>query len=477
MELKNASRISIFLRRLKAVFVSNFISLGVSLLTVAIIPKFLSLQNYGYWQLYLFYVSYVGFLHFGWNDGIYLRYGGINYDKLDKNTFFSQFVLLSIFQSLIAFCVVIITLFSQTGIEKSFIFYSIAISLVLLNLRTFILFVFQGSGKIKEYSGIIISERVVFIGVVLAGLLFRIDSYKLIIISDLLGKLVSFLFSIYLGSAIIIQPLSKFSLNLKEVSFNIQVGIKLMISNVSSMLIVGIARFNIENIWDVSTFGKISLTLSVSNMFIIFINAVGIILYPMLRQTNVKSHAIIYTILRRMLSVMMYAILIAYFPLKSILSSWLPQFSDSLIYMAVLFPVFVFEGKMALIVNTYFNTLREESAMLKINLFSLMFSIIFSYIAAVYFKNLALVTVGIVVVLFVRSWLAELYITNKIGLSIGKELVFDLILIVVFISTGWYIDSILSTLIYTLVFIIYIFVFHKDFIKSYNDLRLFLRSN
>ena len=46
---------------------------------IFVLPRYLSLYDYGTWQLFLFYFSYVGFLHFGWEDGIYLRYAGFNY--------------------------------------------------------------------------------------------------------------------------------------------------------------------------------------------------------------------------------------------------------------------------------------------------------------------------------------------------------------------------------------------------------------
>lgn len=51
---------------------SNLVSLLVSTLVVFLIPKLIGVEDYGYWQLFLFYASYVGFLHFGWNDGISL---------------------------------------------------------------------------------------------------------------------------------------------------------------------------------------------------------------------------------------------------------------------------------------------------------------------------------------------------------------------------------------------------------------------
>ena len=63
---------------------SNLISFIISALVVLIIPRIIGVEDYGFWQLYLFYSSYIGFLHFGWNDGIYLRYGGEEYEELDK---------------------------------------------------------------------------------------------------------------------------------------------------------------------------------------------------------------------------------------------------------------------------------------------------------------------------------------------------------------------------------------------------------
>ena len=69
---------------------SNLISLGVSLLMVVFVPKFLPIEDYGIWQLFLFYFSYLGFLHFGWEDGIYLRYAGKSFDELDSKTFSGQ---------------------------------------------------------------------------------------------------------------------------------------------------------------------------------------------------------------------------------------------------------------------------------------------------------------------------------------------------------------------------------------------------
>ena len=71
-----------FIKNMSYSISSNLVSLIISTIVILIIPKIIGVEEYGYWQLYLFYTSYIGFLHFGWNDGIYLRYGGKEYKKL-----------------------------------------------------------------------------------------------------------------------------------------------------------------------------------------------------------------------------------------------------------------------------------------------------------------------------------------------------------------------------------------------------------
>ena len=63
---------------------ANFITLAISVLLNLFVPKLLGVREYSYWQLYVFYSSYVGFLHLGWIDGIYLKIGGEEYENLDK---------------------------------------------------------------------------------------------------------------------------------------------------------------------------------------------------------------------------------------------------------------------------------------------------------------------------------------------------------------------------------------------------------
>ena len=48
------------------VVLSNLLTVIVSSLVVLILPKIMGVEEYGYWQLYIFYLSYAGFVHLGW---------------------------------------------------------------------------------------------------------------------------------------------------------------------------------------------------------------------------------------------------------------------------------------------------------------------------------------------------------------------------------------------------------------------------
>lgn len=81
---------------------ANITSLVLSVLLIVLIPRSIGVNEYGYYQLFLFYASYIGFLHLGHINGIYLKYGGISYNNINKSLFSSQFWILFIFDAIVS---------------------------------------------------------------------------------------------------------------------------------------------------------------------------------------------------------------------------------------------------------------------------------------------------------------------------------------------------------------------------------------
>src|SRR5690606_7392433 len=222
--------------------------------------------------------------------------------------------------------------------NKLFVIYSTCVCLVIVNCRYMLLFLLQATNRIKEYSAITIIDRLIYAIAIFLLIINKIYDFRLMVNMDLLGKGLSLLYAIYLCKDIVIQKISAFRFQIKEIQENINSGIKLMFSTIASKLIIGNIRFGIEKMWSIVVFGKISLVLSISGFLMIFINAVGIVLFPFLRKVKEENLPRIYTITRNLLTIILSIFLFLYFPLVVILNSWLPKYQDSLKYLAIVFP-------------------------------------------------------------------------------------------------------------------------------------------
>lgn len=450
-----------FIKNLSYTLSSNLISLLISTIVILILPKLVGVEEYGYWQLYIFYSSYVGFLHFGWNDGIYLRYGGEKYKDLDKKTFFSQFWMLATFQLVFGTLIFLYGVFNQHT-KNGFIFEATAICMLFVNLRYFLLYTLQCTNRIKEYAAITLFEKVLYCVLIILMLVSGFRNFEFMIWADLIGKLASLIYAAYFCKDIVFRHYKDFQINFRETFTNIDVGIKLMFSNIASMLILGIIRFGIQHTWGVKIFGKVSLSLSISNLTMTFITAVGVIMFPLLRRTEQSRLPNLFKTFRAVLTFVLLGCLILYYPLNVILLAWLPKYSESLKYLAIIFSLCVYAGRMELLVNTFLKTLRKERLILLINVISLLASLLITSIVALGLRNLILTVTSIVVLIAFRYTLAEILLSKLLHVTIKKEIFYETSLITLFIITGWFFSSITGFIIYSFFYLAYLILKNKE---------------
>lgn len=450
---------------------SNLISLIIASITVLIAPKIIGVKEYGYWQLYLFYASYVGFMQFGWNDGMYLRYVGKDYDELDKKTFQSQFYMLTISQVVISTLIASYAIFLVDGMDRKYIYIMLALCISICGVRAMPLFLLQATNRFEDYAKITVLDRCLYCGVFIVFIFFGFKDFKLMIFADILGKLISLIYSMFRCKEIVFLKSARLFFDFQEAFKNITAGIKLMFANIASMLIIGIVRFGIINTWSVSVFGKVSLTLNISNLMMIFIDSLGIVILPILKRINQSKLPNIYSTLREILMLLFLGALIFYYPIKLIMTLWIPQYEDSLLYMALIFPLCIFEGKIALLINTYLKALRKENIMFKINIISVFLSLFITLINALIIKNLIFTIISIIILFAFRCVIAEVYLSKFISISIFKSIIIEVLMTLIFVIVSWFIHSWLSTILYTSAFLIYLLIRKKSIFDAVNSLK------
>ena len=454
--------INAILKRISYTFLANLVSLGVSIFMVMIVPKFLSVEDYGLWQLFLFYYSYVGFLAFGLEDGIYLRFAGYDLQRLDSKLFAGQYYLNVSFQILFALILSSCApYFVNDSVKLTALLCAIWIS-PLAHLYGMSSLILQMVNQIKKYAALLITEGVVFFFCVLLILLSGKYQFRYFYIAKYCSTAVMALMAVFFCRRLLIPRFYPLREVLYEAYENISVGIKLMLANIASILIIGIVRYGISMGWDVATFGKVSLTLGVSNFLMVFINSVSVVFFPIVKRMDEGKRSEIYAVIRNALTFLLFAGLIGYYPVRYILSLWLPKYADSLVYMSVLFPVCVFESKVTLLINTYLKSMRREFLMLEINAMSVVFSLIVTIFTVGIWHSLDATVFSIVLVYAFRCVLAEYHVTKLLGLDLRKNILEDLLMCGIFIISGWLFDSFLCMAVYGAAYLVFMLVHRRS---------------
>lgn len=455
---------------------ANFLVLSISVLLNLFVPKFIGVKQYSYWQLYVFYSSYVGFFHLGWLDGIYLKNGGKEYTDLDHPSLGSQFWYLFLFELLLSGAIVVnVLIFSHSPIKRSVLLLTAVVSIV-RNLNSFILCIFQSTNRIKEYAKLSRNDRYIYIVLLVMYLLLGGNDFFILILLDIISRVINLIWGLFRVKDLILRKLLDLKLVLYEIIDNIRIGSNLMLGNIAAMLIIGVSRLLVEYKWSVETFGKLSLTLSISNMLMTFINAVGVVMFPMLRRTNPKNLSNLYINIRNLFVPCTFLVLIFFQPIKIFLEVWLPSYKQSLLFMGILFPMVIYEGRMSLLVTTFLKTIRQEKTILVSNVIALIFSVVFSIIATIFLNNLFL-TVGIIMIsICLRCIIAESLLSKILDLHLSGSLYTELFLTILFVSSNLLFNTLKSFLVYLAFFGVYLACNRKKLHSSIRFLILSIRA-
>lgn len=446
-------------------------SLLLSLLMSLVVPRILGVDEFSYWQLFLFYTSYVGFFHFGLNDGIYLRNGGIEYDKLNFSKISSQFWSSIVIQSFMGLAFAFYGVFFIADSKRQFVFVTTAICLVIVNAANFLGYVLQAANRVRSFSTSVLIDRAFFICAVVALLVFKEKHFEIFVVLYLASKFFCLLYCVILGKRIVFAKQCSIKEIFHEMGINISVGINLMLSNIASMLILGTGRLVVDNLWGLNAFGKFSFAISLANFFLLFIEQVSMVLFPALRQIDFEQQKQLYHTGRDFLGIVLSGIFLFYMPIKFILAKWLPQYSESLTYLALLLPMCTFDGKMSMLCTTYLKVLRKERVLLGINALSFVVSILLCLFSGFILKSIFAIVISMVIAVAFRSIVAELYLSKKMEIKVGVNIIAECFLAILFVCCTWFISPLFGFIIYFVVYAIYLYCNNKKCKQIYSIIK------
>lgn len=440
---------------------AQVISLAVSVILNLVVPKLIDQYQYSYWQTYVLYAGYVGVLHFGLLDGLVLRYSRYDYEELDKAKLRSQFAIMLVFTSAVTVIGAVVSAIVAGGVYK-YVAVFVAVAVVTKNVVTYSSYMFQITNRISKYAVMIIAQRMTYGLVVVILLACGVGDFYWYCIADLIGDMVGIVIGFIYNRGLYFGNTVKFSEAFKELKANISSGILLMLANWSAMLIVGGAKMIIQWHWDEITFAKVSFAFSVANLFLVFVTAISVVLFPSLKRVDEDKLPAMYKTIRDILSPLLFFCMIFYFLGCWLLKMWLPKYSDSLIYLGLLLPIIIYSSKVSLLTNNYLKVYRKEKVMLIVNLISIALGALAFSLSAYVFDSLYAVLISVVCVIMFNSVLSEICVLRVIKTRLVKDFIIEGVMTAGFILSASLLNLWMGCLVYCAIFALYCLINYKS---------------
>lgn len=466
MSLPSKNNASTLARNVSYSMAANLTSFLVGVAVILLVPKVIGVEEYGYFQLFLFFIGYVGFFHFGWADGIILRYAGKTWESLSRPRFSGQIHAFLFFEIALwgLFALTSWLYFGQGA--RLFVLLSTAGGAVLVLANTFLCFILQAANRIKVYAFLVLLERLVYLVCVLSVLFFGARDFRFFIVAYLTAQGAALIGALWFCRDLLLARPETARAVFRESAECIRVGIKLMFANVASILILGIIRLGIERAWGIAVFGKISLLLSVVSILFVFVNAASLALLPALRREEHERFRMLYFPSRITLTWVLLISFVFAYPASRLVALWLPAYADSLVYLPLVLPVCLFESSVSLLTGTYLKVLRREKDFLIGNTAALLVSTVFLVISIPVLHNLALAVLAMPASLAVRSWFLEKRLAARLDVNVMPVFATEVLASVAFIGLSLGVGGFTGSILYAVFLLIAFLISRKTFWKT-----------
>lgn len=449
---------------------SNVLKMLAGVLVGFLLPKVIGLTDYGYYKVFTLYATYVGLFHFGFSDGIFLKYGGKNYDDLERPSFrlFTTF-LISLEFVLSALAGVVALLFLKG--ESRFIFSCLAVYLLSANITGYYQIISQITSRFNELSlRTILQSVLTCVSIAALWLFYKIEgsliSYRVYTVVFISINLVLTIWYIITYREITFGKKQAFSEGKKELRSFFFMGFPLLFSNLCSTFILAIDRQFVSILFNLDTYAVYAFAYNMLALITTALTAISTVLYPTLKRTDKETLKNNYPLLISVILIVVFLCLLVYFPLKRFIPWFLPKYTDSLPIFRVILPGLAISSAVTIVMHNYYKTDGKELSFFLKSIIILVLSGIANFVAYLVFGSTISISIASTIVMLVWYILIEEYFIRTYKIEWVKNFVYMLIMAAVFyLITAW--DNWWVTmLLYAAAFLIVTVVFYRKEIRT-----------
>ncbi|MDK0733964.1 capsular biosynthesis protein [Clostridium perfringens] len=443
-------------RNILRIFSANFLTMISGILLGFVVPAVLSVDSYAYFKTYTFYISYIGLLHLGFVDGMYIKYGGKELIDLDKSEFKLEHRVFIIFQIIITLLCLVIAL-----VKKDIILILFSLSIIPINTFAFFSLFYQSIGEFKKYTNITYVYTIIYLLLnVILAVVFRNDNYILYCITSIFANGIVFLYLEFKYFKQFKGIKAKYD---SKVWNNIKVGFFILLGNLSVLMFYAIDRWFIKFFYTVSDFAYYSFAISMLNIINLLISSISIAFFNYLSKgenvEKIKKLKDYFLILGVFAS-------FGYFVFAGIVNIILRKYIPALDIIAVSFASYPYMIVInALYVNLY-KARKKEKMYFKVVIFMVIISAFYNTIAMIINKNP--VSIAVATTLSFITWYLYSVKDFRYLKSTKKEILYLGINTVSFLALSNFFNWLIGGVVYFLIAIVTtIILFKKEILEIY----------
>ena len=245
-----------------------------------IIPKYLSIEDFGLWQLFLLGSTYVGILNLGFLDGILIRWAGKELQDIKDEIPLAFRSLLFELIFVAGFLSAIINFFASPFREIALAVMAYAI---IFTLFAFFALMAQAIKKFRLVTLANIGKGGLFLLFVFI-LLIRgdISYYPLILATIITFFILLILLILHFRDVLFHREISKIS-PLRYVRDNMAVGIYILLGNFIALILMTIDRLAVGSLFSVTQFAVYGFAMTMCSLATTFLQAVAQVFFPLSR--------------------------------------------------------------------------------------------------------------------------------------------------------------------------------------------------
>lgn len=436
------------------VFSANFLQLMTSIIVGFFVPAALSIEGYANLRTYTLYITYIGFTHLGFVDGMYIKYGGkdpygIGQQKLKAEHRFFIYEQLAVTLVVVGISIIF---------KKPLILF-LGLSVLPINGYSFHRMFFQATGQFIKYTRCAyVYTCAYFVFNVLLALVFQNNNPWMYCAANMGANIIVFVFLEYLFYRQMRGVPVAYDDDLLE---NIKVGIFVLLGNLAVNMFYAIDQWFVKGGLTDADFAFYAFSVSMMSLVNVLFNAIGITFYNYLALNPGKEKIKDIKTILLWLGTMASA---AYFPLAAIVNIFLVKYIPSLNVIAISFAAFPYMIVInALYVNLY-KVEKNERKYLKEVVQMLVVAAILNTIALLTVKNIQ----GISMATLISFVIWFFYATRHFSyLKIQrKEFVYLSFCIILFFICSHCFFWLLGGIIYVIGIAIVSLLFFRELIKE-----------